>query len=126
MIVIADDTNGWRAGPLSPADRSHSVRARATRRAITEVFAKAGVSGEMVIRKGPDGHAFVTDGGHWIFDAHLGRIPDAPHLAGLLNPIPGVVEHGLFIGLAGVAMLAGAQGIRTVERRIAPQQGELR
>jgi ribose 5-phosphate isomerase A len=70
----------------------------------------------MVVRKGSDGHAFVTDGGHWIFDADLGQIPDAAHLARLLNPIPGVVEHGLFIGMASVAMLAGAQGIRVVER----------
>jgi ribose 5-phosphate isomerase A len=69
----------------------------------------------MVVRKGKDGHVFVTDGGHWIVDAHLGRIPDAPRLAGLLSVIPGVVEHGLFIGLARTAILAGAGGIRVVE-----------
>jgi ribose 5-phosphate isomerase A len=89
----------------------------ATQRAIREAFAETGVSGQMVLRKGKDGHVFVTDGGHWIIDAHLGGITDAPRLAGLLNPIPGVVEHGLFIGLAGMAVLAGAQGIRVVERR---------
>ena len=50
-------------------------------------------------------------------DAHLGRIEDAPRLAGLLGAIPGVVEHGLFIGLASTAILAGAQGIRVVERQ---------
>jgi ribose 5-phosphate isomerase A len=70
----------------------------------------------MVLRKGKDGHVFVTDGGHWIIDAHLGRIEDAPRLAGLLSLIPGVVEHGLFIGLAGAVVLAGAQGIRMIER----------
>ncbi len=70
-----------------------------------------------MVRNGQDGHAFVTDGGHWIIDAHLGRIPDAPQLAGLLTSIPGVVEHGLFIGLASMAMLAGSQGIRVIERR---------
>jgi ribose 5-phosphate isomerase A len=70
----------------------------------------------MVVRKGSDGHVFVTDGGHWIVDAHLGRITDAPRLANLLNSIPGVVEHGLFIALASTAMLASAQGIRVVER----------
>ena len=75
------------------------------------------MSGQMVIRKGKDGHVFVTDGGHWIVDAHLGRIGDPPRLAGLLSVIPGVVEHGLFIGLGSVAVLAGAQGIRVVERR---------
>ena len=89
----------------------------ATQRAIGCAFAESGVSGPMVVRKGQDGHVFVTDGGHWIVDAHLGCISGAPHLAGLLNAIPGVVEHGLFIGLASTAMLAGSQGIRVVERR---------
>jgi ribose 5-phosphate isomerase A len=89
----------------------------ATQRAISDVFAQSGVSGQMEVRKGRDGHVFVTDGGHWIVDAHLGRIADAPRLAGLLSLVPGVVEHGLFIGLAGTAVLAGAQGIRVVERR---------
>jgi ribose 5-phosphate isomerase A len=70
----------------------------------------------MVVRKGKDGHVFVTDGGHWIVDAHLGRIVDAPRLASVLNSIPGVVEHGLFIGLASIVVLAGSQGIRVVER----------
>jgi ribose 5-phosphate isomerase A len=89
----------------------------ATRRAIAKAFAQCGISGEMVLRKRPDGHVFVTDGGHWIVDAHLGRIEDAPRLAGLLGAIPGVVEHGLFTNLASVVVLAGGQGIRVVERR---------
>jgi ribose 5-phosphate isomerase A len=84
---------------------------------MATAFAQSGVSGQMGLRKGRDGHVFVTDGGHWIVDAHLGRITDAPRLAGLLSLIPGVVEHGLFIGLASIAVLAGAQGIRVVERR---------
>jgi ribose 5-phosphate isomerase A len=83
---------------------------------MERAFAESGVSGQMVVRKGGDGHAFVTDGGHWIVDAHLGQIPDALRLAGLLTSIPGVVEHGLFIGLASIAVLAGTQGIRVVER----------
>ena len=55
----------------------------------------------MAVRKGKDGHVFVTDGGHWIVDAHLERIDDPARLAGRVSAIPGVVEHGLFIGLAG-------------------------
>ena len=89
----------------------------ATQRAMVDAFAQSGVSGQMGLRKGKDGHVFVTDGGHWIVDAHLGRISDAPRLAGFLSLIPGVVEHGLFIGLASTAVLAGAQGIRVIERR---------
>jgi ribose 5-phosphate isomerase A len=117
MIVIADDskwvqTLGRYPLPIEVIPFGLS----ATRRAIEQAFAKSGVSGQMVVRNGKDGHAFVTDGGHWIVDAHLGQIPDAPRLAGLLTSIPGVVEHGLFIDLAGIAMLAGSQGIRVIER----------
>ncbi len=118
MIVIADDTKWVDAlGRFPLPVEVIPFGLAATRRAIAGAFAQSGVSGQMVLRKGRDGHVFVTDGGHWIIDAHLGRIADAPRLAGLLNPIPGVVEHGLFIGLASTAILAGAQGIRVVERR---------
>jgi ribose 5-phosphate isomerase A len=118
MIVIADDTK-WVdvLGRFPLPVEVVPFGLAATQAAIAAAFAESGVSGQMVVRKGRDGHVFVTDGGHWIVDAHLGRIEDAPRLAGLLNVIPGVVEHGLFIRLANTAVLAGAQGIRVVERR---------
>ena len=118
MIVIADDTK-WVdvLGRFPLPVEVIPFGLAATQRAMATAFAQSGVSGQMEVRKGKDGHVFVTDGGHWIVDAHLGRIADAPRLAGLLNLIPGVVEHGLFIGLASTAVLAGAQGIRVVERR---------
>jgi ribose 5-phosphate isomerase A len=118
MIVIADESK-W-VDPLGRFPLPVEVipfGLAATRRAMGKAFAQSGVSGEMAIRETRNGHVFVTDGGHWIIDAHLGRITDAPRLAGLLSAIPGVVEHGLFIGLAGTAVLAGASGIRVVERR---------
>jgi ribose 5-phosphate isomerase A len=117
MIVIADDSK-W-VEPLGRFPLPIEVvpfGLAATQRAIADAFVQAGVSGQMVVRKGKDGHVFVTDGGHWIVDARLGEIQDAPRLAGLLSVIPGVVEHGLFIGLASTAILAGAQGIRVIER----------
>ncbi len=115
MIVIADDTK-WVdvLGRFPLPVEVIPFGLAATQRAMAGAFAKTGNSGHMVLRKGNDGHVFVTDGGHWIVDAHLERIADAPRLAGLLNPIPGVVEHGLFIGLATTVVLAGAQGIRVV------------
>jgi ribose 5-phosphate isomerase A len=118
MIVIADDTK-WVdvLGRYPLPIEVIPFGLAATQRAMATAFAQSGVSGQRGLRKGKDGHVFVTDGGHWIVDAHLGRIPDAPRLAGLLSLIPGVVEHGLFIGLASTAVLAGAQGIRVVERR---------
>ena len=67
-------------------------------------------------RLGADGHAFVTDGGHRIVDAALGRIADPDQLADALVAIPGVVEHGLFLRLAGTAIVAGPSGIRVIER----------
>jgi ribose 5-phosphate isomerase A len=118
MIVIADDTK-WVdvLGRFPLPVEVIPFGLAATQRAMERAFAQSGVSGQMVIRKGKDGHVFVTDGGHWIVDAHLGRIADPPRLAGLLSLIPGVVEHGLFIGLGTMAVLAGAQGIRVIERR---------
>ncbi|MDE5451848.1 ribose-5-phosphate isomerase RpiA [Bradyrhizobium sp. CSA112] len=118
MIVIADDTK-WVdvLGRFPLPVEVIPFGLAATQRAMATAFAQSGVSGQMGLRKAKDGHVFVTDGGHWIVDAHLGRITDAPRLAGLLSLIPGVVEHGLFIGLASIAVLAGAQGIRVVERR---------
>ena len=118
MIVIADDTKWVDAlGRFPLPVEVIPFGLAATRRTVAEAFAKCGVSGQMVIRMGKDGHVFVTDGGHWIVDAHLGRIEDAPRLASLLSAIPGVVEHGLFVGLASTAVLAGGQGIRVIERR---------
>ena len=118
MIVIADDSKSVDVlGRFPLPVEVVPFGLAATRRAIAEAFAKCGVSGQMVVRNGEDGHAFVTDGGHWIVDAHLGRIPDASRLASLLSAIPGVVEHGLFVGLASSAVLAGGQGIRVIERR---------
>ncbi len=118
MIVIADDSK-WVdvLGRFPLPVEVIPFGLGATQAAMARAFGEAGVSGQMIIRKGRDGHVFVTDGGHWIVDAHLGRIGDPPRLAGLLSVIPGVVEHGLFIGLGSVAVLAGAQGIRVVERR---------
>lgn len=87
----------------------------ATRRAVEAAIAAAGLGGAVARRPGAGGHAFVTDGGHWILDASLGRIPQPQALADRLAAIPGVVEHGLFIGLAQAAILAGPDGVRIVE-----------
>jgi ribose 5-phosphate isomerase A len=118
MIVIADESKWVDAlGRFPLPIEIIPFGLKVTQRAMARAFAESGVSGQMLLRKGKDGHVFVTDGGHWIVDAHLGRITDAPRLAALLNAIPGVVEHGLFIGLASTVILAGSQGIRIVERR---------
>lgn len=82
----------------------------ATRIVIGKVFADLGLSGDLRMRGGAE-HPFVTDGGHYILDAHLGAIPDPQALAAALVAVPGVVEHGLFIGLAAKAYVAGPDGV---------------
>jgi ribose 5-phosphate isomerase A len=117
MIVIADDSK-WveTLGRFPLPIEVIPFGLAATRRAIESAFVTNGVSGQLHVRKGKDGHGFVTDCGHLIVDAHLGAIPDAAALALSLVAIPGVVEHGLFIGLATTVLLASPGGIRTIER----------
>ena len=116
MIVIADESK-WvpvlGAFPLPVEVVPFGMAA--TRRAIERAAAAVGAPAPCRLRL-VDGHPFVTDGGHFILDAALERIADPVALAARLGLIPGVVEHGLFIGLASMAILAGPQGVRVVER----------
>jgi ribose 5-phosphate isomerase A len=117
MIVIADEskwvqTLGRFPLPVEIAPFGATV----TQRAIEHSAAQTGSPGPAPLRKTQNGHAFVTDGGHWLVDAQLQRIADPQALAARLSAIPGVMEHGLFIGLARAAILAGPGGIRIVER----------
>ena len=117
MVVVADESK-WVAtlGRFPLPVEVVSFGLAATRRAVEAAAAAAGCPGTAQLRRDKNGHAFVTDGGHWILDAALNRIDDARMLAERLSSIPGVVEHGLFIGMAQAAILAGPAGIRVVER----------
>jgi ribose 5-phosphate isomerase A len=57
------------------------------------------------MRTRPDGSPYITDNGNPILDCSFGKIQDPPALARALTNIPGVVEHGLFIGLASKALV---------------------
>ena len=81
----------------------------------TAATAAAGCPGPALLRRTQEGHPFVTDSGHRVLDASLGRIPDPKALARRLADIPGVVEHGLFIGLVAAAIIAGPGGVRIVQ-----------
>jgi len=117
MVVIADETKWVPAlGHFPLPIEVIPFGLAATKRAIEAACASVKAPGSAVLRQTKDGHPFVTDGGHWILDAKLGRIGDPKALAARLVAIPGVVEHGLFIGLAQVAILAGPGGVRVVER----------
>ena len=49
-------------------------------------------------------------------DCALGHIPDPPRLANLLSVIPGVVDHGLFIGICGIILMGGDDGVKTFRK----------
>ena len=62
-----------------------------------------------------DGQPVRTDGGNFIYDAACGRIEDPAALADALNSVTGVVEHGLFLDLADLALVGTAEGVVRVE-----------
>jgi ribose 5-phosphate isomerase A len=67
------------------------------------------------IRQADDGKPYVTDENHHILDCRFGEIRDPDGLARELSQMPGVVEHGLFVGMASVALFA--RGSEIVELR---------
>jgi ribose 5-phosphate isomerase A len=111
MIVIADRSKLVEAlGHFPLPIEVNRFGLEATRRAIGRAASGLGLSGVLALRT-RDAVPFVTDGGHFILDASFGRIPDPRALSGALHAIPGVVEHGLFLGMASAAILAGPDGI---------------
>lgn len=112
MVVIADDGKlVQKLGRFPLPIEVVPFGLEATRRAVAQAIDTAGGAGELELRRRPDGAVLVTDGGHYILDAHLGAIERPELLAQALNMVPGVVEHGLFIGLATGAILAGEGGL---------------
>ena len=117
LVIIADESKWVSAlGRFPLPVEVVPFGLAATRRKVEAATAAAGCPGPALLRRAKDGHLFVTDGGHWILDAALERIPDPRSLADRLDRIAGVVEHGLFIGLAHIAVIAGSGGVRVVER----------
>ena len=70
----------------------------------------------VTLRRKASGDPLVTDGGHWILDAAMGRIDDPEALGLALHAVPGVVEHGLFLGLCDAAFLASPDGVAVLRR----------
>lgn len=115
MIVIADTSKLVKMlGAFPLPIEAVPFGLEATRRAVARVSADAGCHGDIGVRRKPDGHVFVTDGGHVILDARFGAIPAPAALAAALCGVPGVVEHGLFLGLARAAYVAGESGVSVI------------
>jgi ribose 5-phosphate isomerase A len=116
MIVIADgskvvDTLG--RFPLSIEVNRFGLAA--TTRMVEAVAAAHGATGAVTLRLGKSGEPVVTDGGHLLLDALFGRISKPEALSADLHNVPGVVEHGLFLGLCAKAYIAGPSGIETID-----------
>ena len=86
----------------------------ATRNMITALAADVGCEGDIKVRVLAGGKPFLTDGGNLILDCHFGRIDEPEELDEALKLIPGVVENGLFIGIADLAIIAGADGVKLI------------
>lgn len=113
MVVIADSTKLVpRLGAFPLPIEVVPFGLAATRRHIEHAFAELGLAGPIRLRGGSS--PFVTDGGHYILDCSLDAIQEPEALSRILSPIPGVVEHGLFIGLARAAIIAGAAGVEVL------------
>ena len=116
MLVVADQsklvkTLGAFPLPIEVVPFGVEATRRAVERAVRELL----LAGEMRLRlSGRD--PFVTDGGHYILDASFGRIPDPEALARALEATPGVVDHGLFLGLASAAIIGRSDGADRLSR----------
>ena len=114
MIVIADESKLVdRLGAFGVPITISAFGATATRLAVETEAERIGLTGDVVVRQGRDG-PFRTDGGNTILDASFGRIDDPEALSNALRRIPGVLEHGLFLGIATMAIVAGPDGVRTI------------
>ena len=118
MVVIADASKAKTADDFGAFPLPVEILpfgAGATILKMRRAIEKLGMGGDLVIRE-REGERFITDNGGLIVDCHLGHITQPEKLAGKLRRIPGVVEQGLFVGIASVALVATDEGVRTLEK----------
>jgi ribose 5-phosphate isomerase A len=116
MLVIADSSKkvarlGAYPLPIEVVPFGYG----STRLRLDRLCERLGLSGAIALRRQGEA-AYLTDGGHYILDAAFGAIADPERLAAHLGALPGVVEHGLFLGLASLAVIAGPSGVETLRR----------
>ena len=111
LIIIADDSK-----------RVEQLGTRAPVPVEVVVFARRPVAGYLaslgarVVERRKDGERFITDEGNLILDCHFPGLSNPSEMAQLIRAQPGVVEHGLFLGMATEAIIAGERGVRVLER----------
>jgi len=77
----------------------------------------AALGADVRLRLQANGTPYVTDESNYIFDCRFGEIADADNLARQLSDMPGIVEHGLFIGMVSTVLLAKGDEIVELQRR---------
>jgi ribose 5-phosphate isomerase A len=117
MIVIADETKlvprlGKYPLPVEVVEFGH----KATARRLATALAAEGYKNAAVSLRQKEGAAFKTDNGNVIYDCRLGAIQNAAHLGAALHAVPGVVEHGLFVGIATTLLIAGPGEVEVIEK----------
>ena len=111
MVVIADSTK------LVPVLGKFPLPVEVVGFAQAVVAKKIEAMGaEVSLRKDAAGKTYITDEGHHILDCKFGKIPDPPALARTLSDIPGVMEHGLFIGLASLVLIGKGNAVEEIRR----------
>jgi ribose 5-phosphate isomerase A len=117
MVVIADESKLVPTLGLYPLP-VEVVRfgLMATMRLVEAIAAETGCHGAITLRPGKGDAPFVTDQGNLILDCAFGSIPEPEVLAFSLKRVPGVVEHGLFLGVADLAIVAGRGGVKALRR----------
>jgi ribose 5-phosphate isomerase A len=118
MVVIADVAKEVaRLGKFPLPIEVNPFGAETTRRRVHAEAAKVGLAVAQSAWRMANAETLLhTDGGHLILDLKCEAIPDADALAAALDRIPGVVEHGLFIGMADLVIVGEETGARMVTR----------
>lgn len=111
MVVIADASKhvemlGAFALPIEVVQ----FGAQVTVGKVVGILSELKLKPDVRLRESAEG-PFITDGGNFIYDCHLERLPNPEELASALEAQTGVVEHGLFLGLAARAYVAGPDGV---------------
>lgn len=116
MVVIADSSKVVpMLGRFPLSIEVNRFGLAATHAMVEAVARRHAAEGAVKLRLLASGQPYVTDGGHLILDALFGRISNPEALSADLHKVPGVVEHGLFLGLCSKAYVAGPSGIETID-----------
>jgi len=118
MIVIADESKlvarlGQSALPIEVASFGHATTASRLRIA----FAELGYQKVTLTLRKRETSPYQTDSGNIIYDCALGAITSASKLAARISAIPGVIDHGLFVGMATRLLIADPGEVEVIDRQ---------